>query len=53
MKWACMGEKRHAYRVCWQDVNAREYLEDVGIDGKITLKWIIKKWDRRMWNLFI
>jgi hypothetical protein len=33
-------------------VNARECLEDIGIDGRITLKWIIKKWGRRMWNVF-
>jgi hypothetical protein len=33
-------------------VNARECLEDLGIDGKITLKCSIKKWDRRMWNVF-
>jgi len=38
--------------VCWHDVSARECLEDVGIGGRITLKWIIKKWDRRMWNVF-
>jgi len=56
MKWArcmtCMGEKDMHTGVCWQDVNARECLEDVGIGGRITLKWIIKKWNRRMWNVF-
>ena len=48
----CMGEKDMHTGVCWQDVNARECLEDVGIGGRITLKWIIKKWNRRMWNVF-
>jgi hypothetical protein len=23
----------------------RGFLEDTGVDGKITLKWIFKKWD--------
>jgi len=26
-------------------VSEREYLEDPGIDGKIILRWIFKKWD--------
>jgi hypothetical protein len=37
------GKKRHTYRSLlarWQDVNARECLEDIGIDGRRKLKWI-------------
>ena len=29
----------------WWDPKERVHLEDLGVDGSITLKWIAKKWD--------
>jgi hypothetical protein len=29
----------------WGDVRARDDFEDLGVDGRITLKWIIKEWN--------
>jgi hypothetical protein len=26
-------------------VRERDYLQDLGVDGAIILKWVIKKWD--------
>jgi hypothetical protein len=29
----------------WGDLKERDHLEDLGIDRRIILKWIFKKWD--------
>jgi hypothetical protein len=40
-----MGEGRGAYRVLVGRPEGRRSLENPGIDGRIILKWIFKKWD--------
>ena len=34
----------------WGNLRARGYLENPGIDGRIILNWIFKKWDEGAWT---
>jgi hypothetical protein len=42
---APMGEGRGVYRVLWGHLIERDHLEDPGIDGRIMLRWMFRKWD--------
>jgi len=37
-------------RFWWGNLTDRDYLEYLGIDGRIMLKWIFRKWDGRAWT---
>jgi hypothetical protein len=38
-----MGEKRGEYRILVGKTEGLSHLKDLGVDGRITLKWILKK----------
>jgi hypothetical protein len=40
-----MEEIRGVYRVLWGNLRERCHLEDPGVDGRIILRWIFRKWD--------
>jgi hypothetical protein len=35
-----MGEMRYAYKILIGNPEGMNYLEDLGLDGRITLEWI-------------
>jgi len=54
MRWAAhiarMGEGRGVYKVLVEKPEGKNHLEDPGVDVKIILRWIYRKWHARAWT---
>ena len=44
------GESRGVYRVFVVKPEGKNHLEDPGVDGRIILSWIFRKWDVKLWT---
>jgi hypothetical protein len=44
------GDWRDAYKILVGNPRERDHLGDPGLDGKIRLKWIFRKWDVGLWT---
>jgi hypothetical protein len=45
---ARMGKMYRGF--CWGDLRESDHLEGSGVDGRIILRWIFKKWVVAAWN---
>jgi len=39
-----MGQRRAVYRFLVRKSEGRDYLEDPGVDARVTLRWTFMKW---------
>jgi len=42
---ACIGEWRSVYTVLVGNLRDTDHLEDPGVEKRIILRWIFRKWD--------
>jgi hypothetical protein len=45
-----MGRVEEYTGFCWGSLREKYHLEDPGLDGRIILRWIYRKWDVRAWT---
>jgi hypothetical protein len=45
-----MGDRRSVYRVLVGNLREEDHLGDPGVDGRIILRWIFRKWDVGVWT---
>jgi hypothetical protein len=54
MRWAgyvaCVGERRSIYRVLVGKPEGKNHLEDPGVDGRVILRWIFRRWNVGAWT---
>jgi len=47
---ARMGKGEAHAGFCWGNLRERDHFGDPGVDGRIILRWIFRKWDVGVWT---
>jgi len=45
-----MGRGEAYKRFWWGNLKERDHLGDPGVDGRVILRWICRKWGKKAWN---
>jgi hypothetical protein len=45
-----MGERRGVYRVIMGKAEGKNHWGDPGVDGRIILRWLFRKWEEGDWT---
>jgi len=46
---ACVGRGEAYTGFWWENLRERNHLGDPGVDGRIILRWIFRKWNVKVW----
>jgi hypothetical protein len=49
MGGACSTHVRNAYNVLVESLKGRVHSEDLGVDGRIILEWVVEKEGGKLW----
>jgi len=44
------GEDRRIQGFRWGNLRERHYLEDIGVNGRIILRWMLRQWNLGAWT---
>jgi hypothetical protein len=47
---AWMGRREACIELWWENLKGRDHWGDPGVDGRIILGWIFRKWDVEVWT---
>ena len=45
-----LGRRKMHAGLWWENLKKRVHLKDLGVHGRVILKWILMKLDERMWS---
>jgi hypothetical protein len=48
--WHAWGRVVMHTGICRENLKERDHLEELGVNGILTVKWISKKWDGEAWT---
>jgi hypothetical protein len=48
--YSTLWDRRGIYKILMGNLKGRDHVEGSGVDGRVILRWIFRKWDVGAWN---